>query len=136
MTALLRSENIRYFGRLWVFDRFWNRSAGRFDRTARERSVMRNMRETKSYSTRSFARPGAPLATRVSARGHAGMTRTAEKQTHCPTGSHHRNIPVVAESYVPDRGGYAFCSSGIRLAVTPRGAGATQGVSRLNEEMA
>jgi hypothetical protein len=46
-------------------------------------------------------------------------------------------IPVSAEIFAKDRGGYALVGSGIPLAVVAlRAAGATQGDYRLNEETA
>jgi hypothetical protein len=45
-------------------------------------------------------------------------------------------VPTAAEFFALDREGYASVGRGIQLAVTPRGARATHGAGRLNEETA
>ena len=67
-------------------------------------------------------------------------SREARSHTRSRIGSLLANpflIPISTETCAGDRGGYALVGSGIQLAVmTPRGAGATQGDYRLNEETA
>ena len=45
-------------------------------------------------------------------------------------------VPIATEFFAVDREGYLSVGRGIQLAVTPRGARATHGVGRLNEETA
>src|SRR4030095_11795842 len=94
-------------------------------------STMPQIRARELASNRSAARH----ATRLIRAEHRARSRETVVQAQSfarpPAG-----VPVAAEFFAVDRDGYALVGSGIQLAVTPRGARATHGAGRLNEETA
>jgi hypothetical protein len=90
---------------------------------------MREMREPELASNRSAAEWRAPWLIRADVRVGSRV------QAQSPS-SRRSGVPIGAEFSEVDREGYAWVACGIQLAVTPRGARATHGVGRLNEETA
>ena len=90
---------------------------------------MRKMREPELASNRSAAQWRAPRLIR------ADICAGSRVQAQSPS-SPYAGVPIDAEFSAVEREGYALIASGIQLAVTPRGARATHGVGRLNEETA
>jgi hypothetical protein len=95
-------------------------------------ATMRSMRAPESSSIRSVAQCGASRSVRIPARANARKTSDHSRSRE----SSQARVAVVAEFFTGNREDYASVGGGIWLAVTPRGAGATQGAYRLNEETA
>jgi hypothetical protein len=96
---------------------------------------MRKMRAPKLSSNRSVSELEAHRTLRTHTRNGARETSDRAQASEQAQRAKQRRIAVLSEFFGEIRGRYVPVGGGIQLAVTPRGAVATQG-ARLNEETA